>query len=62
MGAQLARALGYEAIDLDPLFRARNGQTGEAFDWPDDNHWNGNGHRVAAEAVASSRLLARLRQ
>jgi hypothetical protein len=57
-----AHALGYEAIDLDPLFRARNGQTGEAFDWPDDNHWNGNGHRVAAEAVASSRLLARLRQ
>ncbi|MEA2954511.1 MAG: hypothetical protein QOJ96_4031 [Alphaproteobacteria bacterium] len=57
-----ARALGYEAIDLDPLFIARNRETGEAFELPDDNHWNSNGHRVAAEAAASSRLLTRLRQ
>jgi len=57
-----ARSLGYEAIDLEPLFATRNAWTGERFEFEDDGHWNGNGHNVAAEAIASSNLMARQRQ
>jgi len=57
-----ARSLGYEAIDLEPLFATRNARTGERFEFEDDGHWNGNGHNVAAEAIASSNLMARQRQ
>jgi hypothetical protein len=52
-----ASTRGYEAIDLDPLFLARYQETGERFESPNDPHWNANGHRVAAEALRSSRLL-----
>jgi hypothetical protein len=48
---------GYEAIDLDPMFLARYQETAERFESPNDPHWNANGHRVAAEALRSSRLL-----
>jgi hypothetical protein len=52
-----ASAHGYEAIDLDPLFLARYQETAERFEFPNDSHWNANGHRVAADALRSSRLL-----
>jgi hypothetical protein len=57
-----AAALGYEAIDLDTLFLARHRSNGEKFDFYPGAHWNSNGHGIMAEAVASSRLFARLRQ
>ena len=57
---QKAKALDYETIDLDTLFVPRHERTGEHFEFPDDHHWNSNGHGVAAEAVASSKLRARL--
>ena len=53
-----AEALGYEVLDLDPLFFARFSATGERFEFPADNHWNSNGHAIVALAVRSSRLLA----
>jgi hypothetical protein len=56
-----ARSLGYEVIDLDPLFMAP-ARAGLRYDYPDDAHWSGSGHAVAAEAVASSRMLAGLLQ
>ena len=52
-----AETLGYEVIDLDPLFFARHERTGERFEYPRDGHWNPSGHEVAFEAVMSSRLL-----
>jgi hypothetical protein len=52
-----ASTWGYEAIDLDPLFLARYQETAERFEFPNDPHWNANGHRVAAEALRSSKLL-----
>ena len=52
-----ASTRGYEAIDLDPLFLARYQETTERFESPNDPHWNANGHRVAAEALRSSRLV-----
>jgi len=55
-----ARTLGYEAIDLDRRFIPRHLQSGERFEFPDDAHWSGIGHGIAAEAVISSKGLARL--
>jgi hypothetical protein len=57
-----ATAHGYEVIDLDTRFIPRHAASGESFEFFDDNHWNGLGHSVAAEAVLESKLLARLRQ
>jgi hypothetical protein len=57
-----ASALGYEVIDLDPLFFSRHAETGEPFEYPNDGHWNPVGHEVAFKAVMSSRLLAHLTQ
>lgn len=57
---QKAAALGYEAVDLDTRFVPEHARNGAKFDFPDDDHWNGDGHGIAAEAVASSTLLARL--
>jgi hypothetical protein len=59
---ETAAAHGYEVIDLDTRFIPRHAATRERFDFFDDNHWNGLGHGVAAEAVLDSKLLARLRQ
>ena len=59
--ATKAQALGYELIDLDTLFMAPE-RAGQRYDYPDDAHWNGNGHAVAAGVVSSSRLLAGLLQ
>jgi hypothetical protein len=55
-----AEALGYEVIDLDPLFLARHRRTGERFEYSSDSHWSPTGHEVAYQAVMSSRLLAQL--
>jgi len=55
-----ANSLGYEAIDLDERFFARHLETSEHFESSDDNHWNGTGHGVAAEAVTSSQFWTRL--
>ena len=46
-----AQALGYEAIDLDPLFFERYRRNGERFEFVNDPHWNGTGHAVTAAAV-----------
>ena len=57
-----ATAQGYEAIDLDTLFLAPPRAGNMRFDYPEDLHWNGAGHAVAAEAVLSSRMMRELRQ
>jgi hypothetical protein len=55
-----AEDLGYETIDLQPIFEYRHRRLGERFEFPTDNHWNALGHRVAAGAVCRSRLFAGL--
>ena len=57
-----ATAKGYEVIDLDTRFIPRHARTRESFEFADDNHWNGAGHDVAAQAVLESKLLARMQQ
>ena len=52
-----AARLGYEAIDMQPLFWARHRRDGTKFEFANDGHWNGFGHEEAAEAIASSRTF-----
>ncbi len=52
-----AAANGLEAIDLDPEFFKRHETRGERFEYPNDGHWNPNGHRVAAHSLKASRVL-----
>jgi hypothetical protein len=53
-----ARGLGYEAIDLDEHFIPIHRRSGARFEFPDDAHWSGIGHGVAAQAVLASRFLS----
>jgi hypothetical protein len=53
-----ARRLGYEAIDMAPIFFASFRTTHERFDYPTDGHWNGVAHGLAANAVAGSALTS----
>jgi len=55
-----AKRNGYEAIDMQPRFVFRNRQDGSRFEFAIDGHWNGLGHEEAADAVASSRMVAAL--
>jgi hypothetical protein len=57
--AQAARR-GYEVIDLQPWFLARGRDGATRFEFPTDAHWNANGHAVAAEALAASKLFGAL--
>jgi hypothetical protein len=52
-----ATRLGYEAIDMQPLFAARHQRDGAKFEFRIDGHWNGIGHQEAAEAIASSHMF-----
>jgi hypothetical protein len=60
--ALLERAvtLGYDAIDLDPIFIERHRRTGERFEFPRDGHWSAVGHGVAFDAVMASRFMQRV--
>lgn len=51
---QKATERGIHVIDLDPLFRAGYAADHRRFEFPTNTHWNGNGHRVLAEAVAGT--------
>jgi hypothetical protein len=57
----LARAVGFEVLDLAPALRAeadRRGERGRLLWWRDDTHWNEDGHALAAREVHAA--LARL--
>jgi hypothetical protein len=55
-----AEALGYEVIDMDPLFFADFRLHGSRFEYPRDAHWNPTAHTLVAQAILSSRLIGRL--
>ncbi len=54
-----ARRAGYEAIDMDARFFARFRSSGERFEFPTDQHWNGLAHGLAAEAALRSSTVSR---
>ncbi len=51
MAAEAARQAGVPFIDLHPRFAGEWRQYGQKFNSTSDNHWNENGHRVAAQAL-----------
>jgi hypothetical protein len=53
-----ARAAGFAAIDMDGAFFARNARDASRFEFPDDGHWNGLAHGLAAEQVLAWSGLA----
>lgn len=55
-----AETLGYEVIDMDPLFFADFQLHGARFEYPRDAHWNPTAHALVAKAILSSRLFGRL--
>jgi hypothetical protein len=55
-----ARARGFEVVDLQPRFIAEHEKSGKVFEFPFNNHWNGNGHQVLAEAMSSSAAYAKV--
>jgi hypothetical protein len=52
-----AQARGFQAIDLEPVFIRDFARNGRRFEFEDDNHWNGFGHEVAADAVVDSSVF-----
>jgi len=59
--AAQARALGYEVIDLEPVFLNRHAADGSRFELaPTDSHWNAAGHALAADEIRRSGAFRRL--
>lgn len=45
---------GFAVLDLDPAFAASYAASKVRFEFPTDGHWNGLGHKVAADAIAKT--------
>lgn len=56
----IAESLGYEVLDLLPVFTDHWKENRARFDWPKNGHWNALGHSLCAEAVAKSAALAQM--
>jgi hypothetical protein len=56
-----ARAAGHTVFDLDDAFFAEFARHGRRFEFPNDGHWSAEGHRVVAETLGKSDLIARWR-
>jgi hypothetical protein len=56
-----ATARGYNVIDMQPVFIARNRSDGSRFELlPTDSHWNAAANRLAADEMEKSAPFARL--
>jgi hypothetical protein len=55
-----ARALGFQVIDLQPVFIARHRRDHTRFEFPTDKHWNELGQQVAAGEIGKSAVFSRL--
>lgn len=49
-----ARTLGYDVLDMQPVFEKKFMETGERFEFPYDAHWNAYAHRLVADAIMNS--------
>ena len=54
-----ANRIGYETIDMQPVFLAHYETHGERFEWPQDSHWNALGHEMCFDVASRSDLLTR---
>lgn len=48
---QQARSQGFVVVDLRPAMIKQFKNSGEQFEFSDDNHWNANGHRLTAKEL-----------
>lgn len=55
-----AEGLGITVIDMHPVFMERFSREEKRFEFPTDNHWNGEGHRAVADAIAGTQVFRRL--
>ena len=55
----LARAaqLGYETVDLESVFANQFRIDGRRFEFQTDAHWNAHGHKIVADAIASTKVF-----
>ena len=51
-----ARILGYEVIDMQPVFENHYARHSQRFEFPNDAHWNALGHQVVADEIEESRV------
>ena len=56
----VAKANGYEVIDMNPVFVEHFQQNGKRFEFETDGHWNSLGHQLVFEELMKSRLLNQL--
>jgi len=57
MRAQLiskGKARGFNVVDMEPQFVSAYAADGRPFEYPNDGHWNGRGHEVAAAATSQA--------
>jgi len=52
-----ALSLGYEVIDMQPIFIKRNRLDNSRFEFETDGHWNELGHSLAAKEIQNSAVL-----
>lgn len=52
--SEVAEKLGYDVIDMQPVFIAEHTASGSRFEFPDNGHWNATGHALAARQVSKS--------
>jgi hypothetical protein len=51
---------GYGVIDADPLFEKRRQESNDAFEMPQDVHWNANAHTLIAEQIEATGVIRKL--
>jgi hypothetical protein len=54
-----ARSAGFEVVDMDPHFFAKFQAERKRFEFPTDGHWNGLGHAVVADALATTAIFSK---
>ena len=55
-----ATALGYQIIDMQPVFQSHYRQHKQRFEFPTDAHWNELGHKLVADAIEQSATFRNL--
>lgn len=57
---QRARAGGFQVVDMQPPFIAEHARTHQIFEYPEDGHWNGLGHGIAAAELQKTTAFTAL--
>lgn len=57
---KIATIKGYEVLDMQPHFIKAHQENNTTFEYPTDNHWNKNGHKLVAEKIADSKVYKEL--